>query len=181
MQKQYNKLQSFDENFFQPNFFVENFQRQQTRVCKQNKRTTQADAQMSGARSQRGSEQQACGRDKQATSRQKAAPNSLRSRAAQAKVRTRKKGASEELRIGRLSVVDERTISHRTHSTIADYGPQPTSQVDKPLDAAKTTKRVDSAGSTGARKKKQNFFTRRNRFTAVNQQDCLRTKTAIKV
>ena len=108
---------------------------------------------------QRRSVQRACGRDKQSTSRRKATPNRMRSRAAQAKVRTRKKGASEELRVGRSSVANEQTISHRTHSTIADCRPQPTSQVDKPLDAAKTTKRANSAGAC-ARKKKQSFFTR---------------------
>ena len=59
----------------------------------------------------------------------------------------RKKGASEELRVGRSSVADEQTISHRTHTNIAGCRPQPTSQVNKPLDAAKTTKRANSAGA----------------------------------
>ena len=71
MQKQYNKLQSFDENFFQPNFFVENFQRQQTRVFMQNERTTQAGAQMSGARLQR--DAAACSERVAATSKQQVA------------------------------------------------------------------------------------------------------------
>ena len=129
-----------------------------------------------------------------------AAPNSLRSRAVQAKVKMRKKGFGEELRVGRSSVADEQTVSHRTHSNIADCRrTQPTSQVDKPLDAAKTTEHANSADSAGAQeatkllhlssfetsrhgaRAAQSLCVKSNRFISVNQQDCLRTKTAIKV